>query len=581
MRSEKRNLRIALAQINPTVGDIGGNVKKIISYIQRARDAGADIVVFPEQAVPGYPAEDILLKKQFVDDNARGLRKIVSAATGITVVTGCIRSAKGHSQNAAVVVHERRIVATYAKICLPNYGVFDEKRYFGHGEALTVFVKHGVPIGLTVCEDIWVEDSPAEKYARCGAKLILNLSASPYHYGKRREREDLIRSRAAAAKVPVAYVNMVGGQDEIIFDGGSMVIDRSGEVVASARQFEEELLCVDMCLPALSPAGSALAKKAGGLPVNVALIDRLGDACDQRPIEHPIQKHLKEEDEVYQALVLGVRDYVRKNGFQKAVLGLSGGIDSSLVAAIAVDAIGQENVTGVFMPSRYTSDESRKDAHALAASLGIRCITVPIDHIFGIYLNEMRKPFAGTKPDIAEENLQARIRGNILMAYSNKFGWLVLTTGNKSETSVGYCTLYGDMAGGFAVIKDVFKQRVYKLCLHLNLTKGKDIIPLNVIRKEPTAELRKNQKDSDTLPPYAVLDPILKNYIEKNKGFRELVRLGFDKRTVRRVINMVDTNEYKRRQAPPGIKITPLAFGRDRRYPITNKYRIVNGGGRP
>jgi len=577
MKIEKTTLRCALAQINPTVGDIYTNVKKIIAFINRARELGADLVVFPEQALPGYPAEDLLLKKQFLDDNHRAFRKIVGAAAGMTVILGCIRSHKGENFNAAAVIHNRKVAGWYSKIHLPNYGVFDEKRYFKGGGGLSVFLLQGVPIGITICEDIWVDDGPTDRLARCGAKLIVNLSASPFHFGKRREREDHLKSKAAADKVSVVYVNMVGGQDEIVFDGGSMVIDRTGKVIAAAKQFEEDLLCVDLpCVTASTIAKLKSRKKSRGCSMCVVQLDGQKQPEAKKPVEPRISRMFREEEEIYHALVLGTRDYVRKNGFERVVLGLSGGIDSSIVAAIAVDALGAENVTGVFMPSRFTTEESRRDAQALAQNLNINMLTVPIDHIFGIYLNQFRKPFAGTKQDITEENLQARIRGNILMAFSNKFGWLVLTTGNKSETSVGYCTLYGDMAGGFAVIKDVFKEWVYKLSLYLNLHKEKNIIPLNVIRKEPTAELRRNQRDTDSLPPYPVLDPILKNYIEKNRGFKDLVRLGFDTRTVRRVINLVDTNEYKRRQAPPGIKITPLAFGRDRRYPITNKYRTVN-----
>lgn len=577
MNTGKKTLRCALAQINSTVGDLHTNVKKITAFINRARELDADLVIFPEQALPGYPAEDLLLKKQFIDDNHRALRKIVGATTGITAILGCIRSHKGDNFNSAVVMHNRKIAGWYNKMHLPNYGVFDEKRHFKSGAGLSVFLLHGVPIGITICEDIWVDDGPTDRLVRCGAKLIVNLSASPFHFGKRREREDHLKSKAMSDIVPVVYVNMVGGQDEIVFDGGSMVIDRAGKVIASAKQFEEDLLCVDLpCAAPLTLTALKGRKKSKGCSLCVVQLDGLKEAGEKKAVETRISRMFKEEEEIYRALVLGTRDYVRKNGFEKVVLGLSGGIDSSIVGAIAVDALGAENVTGIFMPSRYTTEESRKDAQALAQNLGINLLTVPIDHIFGIYLNEFRKPFAGKKPDITEENLQARIRGNILMAFSNKFGWLVLTTGNKSETSVGYCTLYGDMAGGFAVIKDVFKEWVYKIALYLNLHKEKNIIPLNVIRKEPTAELRRNQRDTDSLPPYPVLDPILKNYIEKNKGFKDLVRLGFEKRTVRRVINLVDTNEYKRRQAPPGIKITPIAFGRDRRYPITNKYRTVN-----
>jgi NAD+ synthase (glutamine-hydrolysing) len=577
MKTQRQTLRCALAQINPTVGDLKNNAKKIIAFINRARELDADLVIFPEQALPGYPAEDLLLKKQFIDDNHKAFRKIVGATAGMTVILGCIRAHKADVFNSAAVIHDRKIAGCYNKLHLPNYGVFDEKRYFMSGAGLSVFLLHGVPIGITICEDIWVDDGPAGRLARCGAKVIVNISASPFHFGKRREREDHLKAKAAANKVPVVYVNMVGGQDEIVFDGGSMVIDKAGKVIAVAKQFEEDLLCVDLpCVTTSTLTALKSRKKSRRCAVSVVQLDGQKPTEAKKPVEPRISRIFKEEEEIYHALVLGTRDYVRKNGFEKVVLGLSGGIDSSIVAAIAADAIGAEHVTGIFMPSRYTTEESRKDAQALAQNLGIAMLTLPIDHVFGVYLQEFRKPFAGRKPDSTEENLQARIRGNILMAFSNKFGWLVLTTGNKSETSVGYCTLYGDMAGGFAAIKDVLKEWVYKIALYLNLHREKNIIPLNVIRKEPTAELRRNQRDTDTLPPYPVLDPILKNYIEKNKGYKDLVRIGFDKRIVRRVINLVDMNEYKRRQAPPGIKITPLAFGRDRRYPITNKYRAVN-----
>ncbi|MFC2149133.1 NAD+ synthase [Candidatus Auribacterota bacterium] len=576
MRRGKRTLRFAIAQINPTVGDLTGNIKKITHFINRAKENDVDVVAFPEQVVPGYPAEDLLFKKQFLDDNKRCLRKIVPETSGISVVIGCIRSGKGKVYNSAALISDRKIIDYYSKIFLPNYGVFDEKRYFDAGKEQFIFIKDGFPVGVNICEDMWVEKGSTDRLARCGAQAVINLSASPYHFMKRKEREELLKERAQKNKVNVIYVNMVGGQDEIVFDGGSLAVDRNRKVIASAKQFEEDLVCFDLEIPKAFSA-AAIKRKARKTPLSLVRLDGDGEE-ERKPVEVKIHKPYREEKEIYEALVLGTRDYVRKNGFQKVVFGLSGGIDSSLVAAIAADALGAENVTGVFMPSRYTTEESKRDAKELVKNLKINYQKVPIDHIYGVYLNELRGFFTGRKLDITEENIQARIRGNILMAFSNKFGWLVLTTGNKSETSVGYCTLYGDMAGGFAVIKDVMKEWVYKLALHVNMSKGENIIPLNVIKKEPTAELRKGQRDSDSLPPYPSLDPVLKNYIEKNKGHKDLVRMGFEKRMSMRMINLVDANEYKRRQAPPGVKITPLAFGKDRRYPITNRYRIKNCG---
>ncbi len=542
----KTALRLALAQINPTVGDLRGNAGKCAEFISRAKQAKADLIIFPEQVLPGYPAEDLLLKRQFVRDNVRALESLKGECRGIAAIVGYIRPGKKAAlHNAAALLADGKIQAVYDKMFLPNYGVFDEKRYFTAGLRPMTFKLRGVCIGLTICEDIWVEKGPVADNAAAGAKIVINISASPYHMRKVQEREKMLSRRAKAHGVCIAYANMAGGQDEIVFDGQSMVVDARGKVFARAKSFREDLLILDM------PAG------VRGKSV--------------RPRKEP---YLSVEEEVLQALVLGTRDYVRKNGFEKVVLGLSGGVDSALVAAVAVEALGAGNVTALFMPSRYSSVQSLQDAKAVAQNLNIRMETVGIEPIFQTYLKELSPFFDKLPANIAEENLQARIRGNLLMAFSNKFGWMVLTTGNKSETSVGYTTLYGDMAGGFAVIKDLYKEWVYRLSAHVNKKAGRKIIPVSVLSKEPTAELRPNQKDSDSLPPYARLDPVLKAYVEKNMGIAELIAGGFQPALVKRVAQLVDRNEYKRRQAAPGIKITPMAFGKDRRYPITNKYAV-------
>ncbi len=536
----KKILRLALAQINPTVGDLDGNTKKILASMEHARQAKVDLILFPEQVLPGYPAEDLLLKKQFVRDNLGALRKIQAASKGLTAVVGFINGKDNTIYNAAAILHEGKLCAVYHKIHLPNYGVFDEKRYFTPGAKPLLWNISGARVGLSICEDIWVP-GPARFLAQAGARIVLNISASPYHVLKGKERGARLARRARENEVCIAYVNMVGGQDEIVFDGQSVVVDAKGRVVARAKAFAEDLLIVDI---------PPVANKARSV----------------------VNKPLSVEEEMLQALITGTRDYVRKNGFQKVVFGLSGGVDSALVAAIAAEALGADNVIGVFMPSCFSSVQSLQDAKAVAENLRIRLETVGIDRTLQSYLAELKPFFAKLPSDSAEENLQARIRGNILMAFSNKFGWLVLTTGNKSETSVGYCTLYGDMAGGFAVIKDLFKKRVYRLARHVNKRAGRTIIPESVLTKEPTAELRPHQKDSDTLPPYPQLDPVLEAYVEKNLGVNDLDKAGFDPAMIKQVVRWVDSNEYKRRQAPPGVKITPLAFGKDRRYPITNRY---------
>jgi len=566
-----RILRIAMAQINPTVGDLAGNRDKIIDTIGLARKAGADIVAFPELAVTGYPPEDLLLKPQFVADNLRTLRQVQRATKGITAIVGFV-DRKDLLYNAAAILHNGVHSYTYHKILLPNYGVFDEYRYFRPGHRYPLITVRGVMIGVNICEDIWFSEGPTRSQALAGAEVIININASPYHKGKGKERLKMLAGRARENNVIVSYTNAVGGQDELVFDGQSMVIDGKGKLSASGNQFLEELLITDLKVP------DRKARTRRTTARHFEAIDRIVLSEHPGPKKDPLTGRqiippLPVCEEVYRALVLGTRDYVRKTGFKSAVIGLSGGVDSSLVAAVAADALGRENVVGVFMPSQFSSRESREDALALAKNLGIHFLEVPIQQTFDAYLNTLRCEFARTKQDVTEENLQARIRGNLLMALSNKFGWLVLTTGNKSEMSVGYATLYGDMAGGFAVIKDVPKTLVYDICRCVNRLEGRTVIPKRVLTKAPTAELRPNQKDSDSLPEYEILDPILKAYVEDDRSFREILKMGFDRKIVEKVIRLVDSSEYKRRQAPPGIKITPRGLGKDRRFPITNRYK--------
>ena len=536
-------LRIALAQVNTTVGDIEGNARKVRRLIADAGRANADLIAFPELTLTGYPPEDLLYKPNFIHDNLEALRTLAAETGDLNAVVGFAEPAdNGRLFNSAALLGEGKIIGVYRKVFLPNYGVFDEVRYFSPGSENPVFNASGVVIGLTVCQDIWEEKGPAYLEAAAGARLIININASPYHIGKGRERESMLRDRAAETGAFLAYVNLVGGQDELVFDGGSLVVSPDGAVITRGRQFEEELIVVDIDTD--SRAGEAVSPPASSLGRTA---------------------------EVYSALVLGVRDYVRKNGFKTAVLGLSGGVDSALAAAIAVDALGPENVKTVFMPARFTSAESREDAVETAALVGTELKEINIDDIFEAYLKELRPQF-GTLPfDTSEENIQARVRGNILMGLANKFGWIVLATGNKSELAVGYATLYGDMAGGFEVIKDIPKTMVYELAAYRN-ERGL-AIPETVLDKAPTAELKPDQKDADSLPPYEVLDPIINAYVEQNMNAEEIAQQGFDPTVVSTVIRMIDGNEYKRRQAPPGIKITPKAFGKDRRLPMTNAYR--------
>jgi len=581
-----RKLLVALAQINVTVGDLEGNTQKIIEGIRRAREVGADLVAFPEQAVPGYPAEDLLLKPSFIKANRQCLDRIVAECRGMTAIVGFADS-DGDIYNAAAIIHDGTLRGIYHKWYLPNYGVFDENRYFQAGVGTPVFVVNGIAMGVSICEDIWYPSGPAENQAMTGdAEILINISASPYHAGKGKIRARMLATRAYDTVAIVVFNNLVGGQDELIFDGNSMIFNERGELVARGKAFEEDFVVADLDADAVfrhrlhdpRRRKEKYALQLQGRQVERVVLSekeaaRSKPALEPRPLEPPLDPI----DEIYQALVLGTRDYVRKNGFEKVVIGLSGGIDSSLTAAIAVDALGKSNVVGVAMPTRYSTQEGLEDAEGLAKNLGVRYMVIPIDSVFQSYLDTLKEPFAGQKPDVTEENIQARIRGTLLMALSNKFGWLVLTTGNKSEVSVGYCTLYGDTAGGFNVLKDIPKTLVYKLAERKNQRDGREVIPPRVLTKPPSAELRPNQTDQDTLPPYEILDPILQAYVEEDKSTQEILASGdFDPQVLRRVISMVDSNEYKRRQAPPGIKITPRAFGKDRRLPITNRFREIS-----
>jgi NAD+ synthase (glutamine-hydrolysing) len=571
-------LRIALAQINPTVGDLAGNEIKILDHVKRAQDLGADAVVFPELVVPGYPPEDLLLKPSFVEANLACLQRIAEAKLDITAIVGFVDQADD-LYNAAAVLHGGQVAAVYHKAYLPNYAVFDENRYFQAGERPLVFSLEKSVVGVNICEDIWHPAGPTKAQSLAGAQLVINISASPYHAGKGADRERMLATRAADNVVYVAFCNLVGGQDELVFDGGSVILNEKGEVVARARQFVEDLLVADLNLDDVfrqrlhDPRRRKERTLQAAEAVERVALPPLRPRPEGLPATPSRPDFLARDAEIYGALVLGTRDYVHKNGFGEVVVGLSGGVDSALTAAIAAEALGPEHVTGVFMPSRYSSDESREDATQLAGHLGIHFLSIPIDDTFQAYLDMMADPFAGEEPDVTEENLQARIRGNILMALSNKFGWLVLTTGNKSEMSVGYATLYGDMAGGFAVIKDVPKMLVYDLARYVNGRTDPPAIPQRILDKAPTAELRPDQTDQDTLPPYALLDGILHAYVEEDRGLEEIVALGFERAIVAEVIRMVDRAEYKRRQAPPGVRITPRALGKDRRLPITNHYR--------
>jgi len=563
-------IRIAQAQINTTVGAFTANSAKIMDAIQQARDGGVDIVTFPELSTCGYPPEDLLLKRGFLQDNLDALERIRDATQDITAVVGHADYVDGKVYNAASVFQDRKRAATYHKIELPNYGVFDEKRYFTIGSQSVVFEMKGVRFFLTICEDIWIKGGFQEDSVKIAdADIILNISASPFHAGKLDTRVQIASRFACTGDAFLLFNNLVGGQDELVFDGGSFVMDPQGKVLLQAPRFIEAFLVADIEIERPKPSGG----KGTEDDTNLWCV-RLESVEDhpRGPLSRPMTESCGRLEEIYQALILGTKDYVVKNGFKKVLIGLSGGIDSALTAVIAMEALGSENVVGVTMPSQYTSGETLGDAEHLAENLKIRLITVPIRNIYQAYLDATNDILDNRHHGIAHENIQARIRGNILMAISNQFGWLVLTTGNKSEIAVGYCTLYGDMAGGFAVIKDVPKTLVFELSAYVNRSRGLEIIPKTVIARPPSAELRPDQKDEDSLPPYPLLDGILHAYVEEDKAPDEIVEAGFDHKIVREVIRMVDLNEYKRRQTPPGVKITPKAFGRDRRLPITNTY---------
>ncbi|TAN37419.1 MAG: NAD+ synthase [Verrucomicrobia bacterium] len=568
---------IALAQVNTTVGALAANAGLLLRAAQAAAARGAQLIAFPELALSGYPPEDLVLKPHFLADTAAELQRFaVALPPEPLVIAGFPEAADGKIFNAAAVLHGGKIIATYRKMLLPNYGVFDEKRLFTPGEKPLVIEVAGLRLGLHICEDSWMlNGTPCRRLRDAGLDLLLNISASPYHHGKLKQREDVLRKMAQSLHAPLAYCNLVGGQDELVFDGASLCLAADGREMARAKQFEDDVLFVTLepsrgAKPALNPAQVDRVQTSRAVAPKRPRSGAFGErALPQPPRLEPV---LDDVAEVYAALKLGLRDYVEKNRFREVVIALSGGIDSALVAALAVDALGTARVHGLTMPSRFSSSETLSDAQLLAQCLGIECRTLPIERLHQTFLEDLAPCWPGRAPDATEENLQARIRGNIVMALSNKFGWLVLTTGNKSEIATGYCTLYGDMAGGFAVIKDVPKMLVFELARWRNRQSAAPVIPPSIIERPPTAELRANQKDSDSLPEYAVLDPILERYVERDWPAEKIIADGYDAALVRRVIKLVDLNEYKRRQGAPGIKITPKAFSRDRRMPITNQY---------
>ena len=571
--------RIALAQINSVVGDLSGNSKKIVDYIDRAVDSDCDMVVFPELAITGYPPEDLIFRNSFVKANMEKMNDIVKSRSDIIIVVGFIDSNE-KIYNAVSISHGSEIVDVYHKIYLPNYGVFDEDRYFTPGSKISVINLNNLNFAVNICEDIWYEDGPAKIQKKSGADLIVNISASPFHYGKYMDRRNMLSQRAIENDAYVVFCNNVGGQDELIFDGGSSIISPNGSLISGAPQFEEALLISDLDISKFNDKNRIKVfpkneiEEINDSPINISKIDLdINFKIKNQEIRPSRPKYMSHVEEVYKALILGTKDYVSKSGFEKVVVALSGGIDSSLVATIAVDALGSENVIGISMPSMYSSQGSVIDAVKLSENLKIKLIKIPIKDIFNVFMNDLSDLIPSDSQGVAKENLQSRIRGNLVMALSNEFGWLALTTGNKSEMAVGYATIYGDMAGGYAVIKDVPKTMVFKLSKYRNIIEKSSIIPSEIISKPPSAELRPDQKDEDTLPPYDLLDIILKAYVEDDLDYYGILRLGFDDEIVRDVINLVDKSEYKRRQSPPGIKITPKNFGRDRRLPIVNKYR--------
>ena len=579
-------MKVALAQINTVVGDVGGNVQKTAGALERAVEGGADLVAFPELTMTGYPPEDLLLRPSFIRDNLDALEEFTGKVPeGVVAAVGFV-DLDGDLHNACAVISGGEVLHRYHKRFLPNYGVFDENRYFREGEGPAPILKMGRDlVGLSICEDIWYPAGPAHEQALGGAGVLLNISASPYHRLRGAYRERMLGTRASDDGCYVVFCNLVGGQDELVFDGRSSVFDPEGNPIARAKQFEEDLLFVDLRpeealfhrLHDPRPRKEDPDRYPEMITVPLSTSEPVGEPINRAGIEHRIEPPLPEEGEVLEALTLGLSDYFRKNGFSRAVLGLSGGIDSSLGAAVAARALGPENVTGVLMPSRYTSETSNTDARAVVKNLEIDNQEIPIGPAFDAYGEMLEEAFKGLPEDETEENIQSRIRGNILMALSNKFGWIVLSTGNKSETSVGYSTLYGDTAGGFSVIRDVPKTLVYRVARHINEVEGREIIPDSILTKEPSAELREDQRDVDSLPPYEVLDPILEAYVEEDKGVGEIIAAGFDEEDVKRAVSLVDRAEYKRRQAPTGIKVTARSFGRDRRMPITNRYREEDG----
>ena len=571
-------IRVALCQDNLPVGDLMGNVARMHTRIDHSRECGADLVVFPELSIAGYPPEDLLLKPGFINDTAKALDELAVAANNIVAVVGYPErsTSDGNLYNSAAILANGHIVATYRKHHLPNYSVFDERRYFASGRDAVVVDLSGRRIGVTVCEDIWLPGGPAEWATTDGAALLINLSASPYHVQKGQERERLFANQCIEHQCFLAFCNAVGGQDELVFDGHSLVIGPGGDVIARGKPFEEDLIIVDLDLNIVADHRNGKSRWTSSAKhthrIDNVLVKPTPVNASKVQLSAPLLPHLLSPDaEVYRALTIGTADYIQKNEFQGAVIGLSGGIDSALTLTITADAIGPDAVTAVSMPSRFTADMNRDDARQLATNLGVKLLELPIEALVSTYTDTLAEPFSGSEPNVAEENVQARIRGNLLMALSNKFGWLVLATGNKSELSVGYATLYGDMAGGFAVLKDVLKTEVYRLARWRN--RNGEIIPQRIINKPPTAELSHNQLDTDSLPPYDELDGILKAYVERDESLSQIVAAGFNANTVSRVISLVDRAEYKRRQAPPGVRVSKRAFGKDRRLPITNRYQ--------
>ncbi len=568
-------LRIALGQLNPTVGDLDGNLAGLIEAYDEANAAGCDVVAFGELSITGYPPEDLVLKSGFVADNKTALERFAAHTTDCAAVVGFVDSDRD-LYNAAAVCVNGEVVGTFRKRLLPNYAVFDEARYFTPGtdnDPLELYEIGGVKVGVSICEDIWSPFGPLATQAAGGAELNININGSPYAWRKDERREQMVATRAEDAHSAIVYVNQVGGQDELVFDGGSFVVDAEGCLLARAPQFVESVMIVDVPVPPVYRS-RLLDPRGKRTDVELPIVHVSAEPRKNHPVEStPVYQPLEPDRELYDALVLGTRDYLRKNGFTDVVIGLSGGIDSTIVACIAADAIGPEHVHGISMPSRYSSDHSRSDARLLAENLGIDFRTISIEPAFQAYLDMLAPSFEGREPGLTYENIQSRCRGQLLMAMSNEMGWMVLTTGNKSEMAVGYFTIYGDSVGGYAVIKDVLKLQVYELCEYVNRAAGREVIPKNVIDKPPSAELRPDQRDDQSLPPYEVLDPILELYVEQDRTATEIIELGHDPAIVRRITRLVDIAEYKRRQCPPGVRVSPKAFGKDRRMPITHGYR--------